>query len=303
MIPKYFVVQFDDSYRLYLNSVFKSEFTQDASTCVLWPLKEVSSELMIKRYNPRDERVNITRRWNGSVYNQMRWCYTGAEFGIVLLNRGVNIMAPLIHIVNGLYDMLPYNPYTFRPTETIVIDELDTSTYTGPIIYASDPSLDSNTEPIAPTVPIAYPRPSSGGRIQGFIPTAPPAPSISHPPPPPSRGLYGVITRSPPPPSRGHCGIIPRPSPPPSRGVWEPMPPVARPTNPTSIPVHVVTIVIADAIRRNESCPISYDDITKENAVVTSCGHVFAKNAITTWLASPSSGNLCPVCKRVCATL
>ena len=303
MIPKYFVVQFDDGYKLYLNSVFKSEFTRDATTCILWPLTDLSSELMIKRYNPGHEQVNITRRWNGSVYNQMRWYYTGTEFSIVLLNRGVNIMAPLIHIVNGLYDMLPYNPYTFRSTETITIDELDTSSYTGPIIYASDPSLDENTEQIVRTVPIAYPPPSSSLH-GGYIPTAPPAPralSMSQPPPPP-RGNYGLITRSPPPPSRADCGIISRPSPPPSRGIWEPAPPVVRPSNITSMPVHVVTIVIADAIRRNESCPISYDDITKENATVTSCGHVFAKNAIRTWLANPSSRNLCPVCKRTCTT-
>lgn len=296
MIPKYFVVQFDDGYKLYLNSVFKSEFTQDATTCVLWPLTDLSSELMIKRYNPGHEQVNITRRWNGSVYNQMRWYYTGTEFSIVLLNRGVNIMAPLIYIVNGLYDMLPYNPYTFRPSETIIIDELDTSSYTGPIIYASDPCLDDNTEPIAPTVPIAYPPPASVS-YRGVIPTAPPAPPAPPPPPPPS-GNYGLITRFPPPPSRAGCRIISRPSPPPSRGIWEPVPPVTRQPNP--IPVHVVTIIIADAIRRNESCPISCDDITRENAAVTSCGHVFAKTAIRTWLESPSSRNLCPVCKRTC---
>ena len=60
MIPKYFVAQFDDGYKLYLNSVFKSEFTKDATTCVLWPLTDISSELMIKRYNPGHEHVNIT---------------------------------------------------------------------------------------------------------------------------------------------------------------------------------------------------------------------------------------------------
>jgi hypothetical protein len=136
--------------------------------------------------------------------------------------------------------------------------------------------------------------------MHGIIPTAPPAPAILRPPPPPPRGNYGLITRFPPPPSRETCGIISRPSPPPSRGIWEPAPPTRRQDNPTSIPVHVVKIIVADAIRRNESCPISCDDITQENAAVTSCGHVFTKTAIRTWFESPSSRNMCPVCKRVC---
>lgn len=264
MLPKYFVVQSDSAYKLYLNSVFKSEFTEDASTCVLWPLSDVSSELVIKRYNPRHEHLNITRRWNGTDYSETAWSYTGTEFTIVLLNTGLNIMAPLIEILYGLYDNLPYNPYTFRPNQSMIIDELDTCTYTAPIAYASDPSLDENTESIEPSVPIAYPPPSSR-RIHGIIPTAPPAPRIRTPPP---------MARPPPPPSRA-----------------------------TRMPQHVVKLVIAEAIRKKESCPISCDDITEENATVTSCGHVFTRIAIKTWLETPSSKNLCPVCKQECACL
>jgi hypothetical protein len=57
------------------------------------------------------------------------------------------------------------------------------------------------------------------------------------------------------------------------------------------MPQHVVKLVIAEAIRKKESCPISCDDITEENATVTSCGHVFTKFAIKTWLETPSSKN------------
>jgi hypothetical protein len=265
MLPKYFVVQSDSAYKLYLNSLFKSEFTEDASTCVLWPLSSVSSELAITRYNPRHEHLNITRQWNGTDYSQTAWSYTGTEFIIVLLNTDLNITAPLIEILHGLYDNLPYNPYTFRPNQSTIIEELDTSRYTYPITYSSDPSLDENTELIEPSVPIAYPPPSSG-RIRGIIPTAPPAPPaprIRTPPP---------MTRPPPPPSRA-----------------------------TRMPEHVMKLVIAEAIRKKESCPISCDDITEENATVTSCGHVFTKIAIKTWLETPSSKNLCPVCKQECA--
>ena len=65
-------------------------------------------------------------------------------------------------------------------------------------------------------------------------------------------------------------------------------------------PAHVKRIIIEDAIRKNESCAISYDEITQENASVTSCGHVFTTEAIRRWLSQPSSGKCCPMCKQVC---
>ena len=65
-------------------------------------------------------------------------------------------------------------------------------------------------------------------------------------------------------------------------------------------PAHVKRIIIEDAIRKKESCAISYDEITQENASVTSCGHVFTTEAITRWLSQPTSGKCCPMCKQVC---
>ncbi len=74
--------------------------------------------------------------------------------------------------------------------------------------------------------------------------------------------------------------------------------PVLRPL-PTrkALPQHVANIVLADAISKNEICPISSEDITKENGSVTSCGHVFCKESIDEWL---SIKNECPVCKQAC---
>jgi hypothetical protein len=66
------------------------------------------------------------------------------------------------------------------------------------------------------------------------------------------------------------------------------------------LPSHITKIVLADAIRKNEVCPITSDDITETNATVTPCGHVFTTEAITQWLAVPSSKGLCPVCKQKC---
>jgi hypothetical protein len=69
---------------------------------------------------------------------------------------------------------------------------------------------------------------------------------------------------------------------------------------PISLPPHIVKIVLADAIRKNEVCPITSDNITETNATVTSCGHVFTADAITEWLSLPSSRGQCPVCKQMC---
>ena len=63
------------------------------------------------------------------------------------------------------------------------------------------------------------------------------------------------------------------------------------------LPQHVANIVLADAISKNEICPISSEPITKETGTVTSCGHVFCKDSIDHWL---SIKNECPVCKQVC---
>ena len=71
-------------------------------------------------------------------------------------------------------------------------------------------------------------------------------------------------------------------------------------SGPTPLPPHITKIVLADAIRKNEVCPITSEDITETNATVTPCGHVFTTAAITHWLGLPSSKGLCPVCKQKC---
>jgi len=63
------------------------------------------------------------------------------------------------------------------------------------------------------------------------------------------------------------------------------------------LPSHVANIVLADAISKNEVCPISSETITRENASVTSCGHVFCKSSLDTWFNIKDE---CPVCKQKC---
>jgi len=70
----------------------------------------------------------------------------------------------------------------------------------------------------------------------------------------------------------------------------------------SKFPPHLVKIVLADYIRKNESCPITGDPIT-DTATVTRCGHVFSTEGINTWLACPQSKGKCPVCKQSCYIL
>ena len=68
----------------------------------------------------------------------------------------------------------------------------------------------------------------------------------------------------------------------------------------SAYPTHVKQILIEDAIRKKETCAISCDEITQENAGVTSCGHVFLKESVARWLEQRSSERRCPICKQKC---
>ena len=49
-----------------------------------------------------------------------------------------------------------------------------------------------------------------------------------------------------------------------------------------------------------EVCAITGEEIDVANGAVTSCFHLFEKNAIATWLAMPNSRDKCPVCNENC---
>ena len=75
------------------------------------------------------------------------------------------------------------------------------------------------------------------------------------------------------------------------------------PVNPTTTnnlyPAHIKQLIIADSIRRNETCVITGEAFTQENACITTCGHVFTRSGLTRWL-SVSSKQSCPVCRQEC---
>jgi hypothetical protein len=68
------------------------------------------------------------------------------------------------------------------------------------------------------------------------------------------------------------------------------------------IPQHAVRAFLRDAAMQEEICPITNEEIDVTNGAMTSCFHLFEKNAIATWLAMPNSEAKCPVCKNKCTT-
>ena len=69
---------------------------------------------------------------------------------------------------------------------------------------------------------------------------------------------------------------------------------------PIIIPSHAILALLRDAAIQGFTCPITTDEIDISNGAVTSCFHLFEKDAIATWLASEKSKKQCPVCKKEC---
>jgi hypothetical protein len=64
------------------------------------------------------------------------------------------------------------------------------------------------------------------------------------------------------------------------------------------LPKHVAEMIANDAVAREEVCPITMDPITLETCAVTSCFHVFERDALAMWHVA---NNTCPVCKQGCS--
>jgi hypothetical protein len=84
--------------------------------------------------------------------------------------------------------------------------------------------------------------------------------------------------------------------------ISEAVPPVrARPNVSTKAlplpPAYVCDLLIENAITKNETCPIIYEPLTKETSVVTSCFHVFNREAFRDWRKKSKE---CPACRTVC---
>jgi hypothetical protein len=79
-------------------------------------------------------------------------------------------------------------------------------------------------------------------------------------------------------------------------------PPVASPTAPILnaipflIPRHIVSDFIDAAIAKNDTCPITLEPFVKETTCMTSCGHLFNREALSR-VTGP-----CPTCRKTFVT-
>lgn len=68
----------------------------------------------------------------------------------------------------------------------------------------------------------------------------------------------------------------------------------------SEIPQHAVRALLRDAVLNEEVCPITGEDIDVTNGAVTTCFHLFEKDAIRKWLSMPNSRDKCPTCNANC---
>ena len=64
---------------------------------------------------------------------------------------------------------------------------------------------------------------------------------------------------------------------------------------PSPLPRHVQIILLTEAVRTRKECSIAMEPITLENGSVTSCGHIFTREALSEWL---QDNNTCPECRE-----
>jgi len=83
-----------------------------------------------------------------------------------------------------------------------------------------------------------------------------------------------------------------------------PVPEVAEPVQNKyqikEIPQHAIRLILLGALIQEMDCPITTVNIDETNGAITSCFHIFERNAIATWLALPNSRDKCPVCSTPC---
>ena len=70
--------------------------------------------------------------------------------------------------------------------------------------------------------------------------------------------------------------------------------PSEAPLTQVKIPSHIVRCFVESAIQKKEVCPITLDTLVMGNVSMTSCGHLFERQALASCL---STSNICPSCR------
>jgi hypothetical protein len=65
------------------------------------------------------------------------------------------------------------------------------------------------------------------------------------------------------------------------------------------IPTHIANQTMRTAIEKEEQCSITFAPLNEETVVLTSCGHLFSKEGLTTWFQTRSvMEHNCPTCSK-----
>lgn len=80
-------------------------------------------------------------------------------------------------------------------------------------------------------------------------------------------------------------------------GAATPATAVASPSAP--LPKFVADLIVADAIAKGTTCPITMEPLKADKVTVTSCYHVFDTEALNSWAASQDTATtVCPQCRK-----
>ena len=65
------------------------------------------------------------------------------------------------------------------------------------------------------------------------------------------------------------------------------------------LPTHIANQIMRTAIEKEEQCSIMFAPLSEETVVLTSCGHLFSKEGLTTWFQTRSvMEHNCPTCSK-----
>jgi hypothetical protein len=273
-LPLYFAINQGYTFKLYQNTLYKKWNTVN----VVWPVKNIRPIIHVTQLRNEVQETSLIRRWNSLDEEECKWAFNGQCIKVFLENFKIEILAPVIAMTLGDMEKLPYNSCAFSATNRIYLEMQDHSRYSPARVYYTDPNSVENTIPVAKPLAVASP-------------VASPKPlAVASPKP------VAMASPKPKPMALPIAPVAPKPMALPIAPVAmaSPMP---KPIAPL-IPPHIVKIVLADAIRKNDVCPITSEEITEANATVTPCGHVFCKDALKMWLSQKSSKGLCPICKQ-----
>lgn len=130
-LPKFFCVDFAGSYKVYLNTLYKGEN-------IIWPQKNIVCRTMTMKLRNDPTKTVSYRKWNGSEYKYISWCFTGSSIDMTLNDRQITIVCPIVQVSDS--SLLPFNTCSTTPSREVFVDSVDYSNYEKADVYERDPN-------------------------------------------------------------------------------------------------------------------------------------------------------------------